>query len=54
MREEVFDVEADQLVQDVDDFADFTSYEDGTGYVICDRTNPKAWISSDETQPLAP
>lgn len=37
-----------------DDLDDFVSYEDEDGLVVCEKTNPKAWLCSDETRPLRP
>lgn len=34
------------------DLGDYTSYEDGDGYVICDKRNAKAWIRSDVTETI--
>lgn len=35
------------------DFDRYTSYDDEGSLVICDRTNPSAWIRSDETESLS-
>ncbi|ADQ66220.1 hypothetical protein C499_09489 [Halogeometricum borinquense DSM 11551] len=34
------------------DLDDFTGYEDGASYVVCDKTNANAWIRSDITHSL--
>jgi hypothetical protein len=36
------------------DLDEFTGYEDGNSYVVCDRRNPQAWIRSDVTETLSP
>jgi homogentisate 1,2-dioxygenase len=36
---------------DLDRYAD---YEDGAALVICDRTNPRAWLRADTTAALDP
>ncbi|AFK21150.1 MULTISPECIES: DUF7331 family protein [Haloferax] len=36
------------------DLDDFTGYEDGESYVVCDKTNANAWIRSDVTTQLPP
>lgn len=35
-----------------DDLDRYTSYEQDTDLVICDRKNPQAWIKSDTTTTL--
>ncbi|WP_204357308.1 DUF7331 family protein [Halogeometricum borinquense] len=35
------------------DLDDFTGYEDGESYVVCDKTNANAWIRSDITHSLS-
>lgn len=37
-----------------DHLDDYAGYEDGDGYVVCEKTNAKAWIRSDETTTLSP
>lgn len=39
--------EVEQTAPEQHDFDRFASYQDGDAHVICDRTNPKAWIKSD-------
>lgn len=36
------------------DLDDYTAYEDGAALVICDRTNPRAWIRTAATATLDP
>lgn len=36
------------------DYDRFASYEDGDSTVICDRTEPAAWLKSDVTATLDP
>lgn len=37
----------------IPDLDEYASYEDGDRYVICDRSNAKAWIRSDVTTTLS-
>lgn len=48
-REDILDVET---TPEVPDLEDVTSYEDGDATVICDRTNPNAWVRSTGTVDL--
>lgn len=38
---------------EVPDLDFVTGYEDADGYVICEKSNPKAWIRADETTQLS-
>jgi hypothetical protein len=37
-----------------DDLEDVTGYEDGDSYVVCEKSNPNAWIRADVTTTLSP
>lgn len=49
MRTESSEAIAEPTEPEVTDLDEFAGYEDGESYVVCDRTNPKAWIRSDRT-----
>lgn len=54
MRTEQTEVEIEPATPEYNDLNDFASYEDGERLVVCDRTNPKAWISAETTRALDP
>lgn len=54
MRTEQTEAIPEPTEQEITEFDEFAGYEDGDGYVVCDRTNPKAWIRSDRTTTLSP
>lgn len=37
----------DQTEAPLEDLSDVTGHEDGDSYVVCEKSNPKAWIRSD-------
>ncbi|WP_433623650.1 DUF7331 family protein [Halomicrococcus sp. NG-SE-24] len=45
-REEI----AEPREPEVPNLDDFAGYEDGESYVVCDKTNAKAWVRSDVTK----
>lgn len=47
-------VEVETTEPEVADLEDVTCYEDDDATVICDRTNPKAWIRSDAVAAIDP
>ena len=40
-------VETAQTEPDHNDLTEYASYDEGDSLVVCDRTNPSAWIKSD-------
>jgi hypothetical protein len=54
MRTEQSETTAEPAERESTDLDEFTGYEDGESYVVCDRTNPKAWIRSDLTAARSP
>lgn len=48
---EVLDEHDDELPCDLSEFA---AYDDGDYFVVCDRSNPNAWIRSDKPTDRSP
>lgn len=53
MRTEVDSEHPGEVAQHGEDLPDLTGYEDGDSYVVCEKTNPNAWVRSDETADLS-
>lgn len=48
MTEHVFDTES-EIETPPDRLDEYTSYEDDGSLVVCDRSDPNAWVRSDVT-----
>lgn len=53
MRSDVQHAAIDQTDASLEDLNDVTGYEDGDSYVVCEKSNPKAWVRSDVTTELS-
>lgn len=54
MRTESTETAAEAATPEYNDLDEFVGYEDGERHVVCDKTNPKAWISAEETRTIEP
>lgn len=46
--------DADETAADPEEQPELVAYEDEDAYIVCDRSNPKAWIRSTITMAAEP